>query len=144
MIAQGFDLVPFTQQQLHDALRAMCPTALKAYDPHTTAIMRAQWSPERPTRFCCYFVSEMVYWYVNFRGPLARVRPMALTVLGDDTLHRYIQTGLGRIDLTCDQFDGGLNYNSARERMFMQTGGYGPSKRAQQLAELLKLERVRA
>jgi hypothetical protein len=138
MTPQGFEHVKFTQQQLHDALRQLCPAALKAYDAATTAAMRAEWSPLRPTRFCCYFVSEMVYWYSGFNNH----RAMSLAVPNDATLHRYVQLADGRIvDLTCDQFDFDLDYTQGKPRMFLQTGCTGPSKRAQQLASILGLQR---
>jgi hypothetical protein len=152
MITTGWTLVPFTQESLHEALRKMCPAALKAYDKATTDAMRAEWQPSNPTRFCCYFVSEMLYWYA-----FEDAHAMALKVPGDSTPHRFIAVethctsfALGgpprmeRVDLTCDQFTFDLDYAHATHRMFLQTGGYGPSKRARQLAELLQLERKRA
>ena len=136
MTVSGFDRVPFTQDQLHTALRSMCPAALKAYDAETTREMRNEWHPDNPTRFCCYFTSEMVYWYCA--PPFSRA--MTLEVPGDSTLHRYIEWPDGGIvDLTCDQFDVELDYTHAKQRMFLQTGGRGPSKRARQLAELLQI-----
>lgn len=134
MITQGFDRVSFSQAQLHDALRVMCPSALKAYDSATTKVMRESWSRNNPTRFCCYFVSEMCYW---FAAPVGS-RAMSLAVPNDATLHRYVEWPDGRIvDLTCDQFEITLDYSQAKARMFMQTGGVGPSKRARSLANLL-------
>jgi hypothetical protein len=85
MITTGWTLVPFTQESLHEALRKMCPAALKAYDKATTDAMRAEWQPSNPTRFCCYFVSEMLYWYA-----FEDAHAMALKVPGDSTPHRFI------------------------------------------------------
>lgn len=137
-MTHGFDLVTFSQRQLHDALRELCPANLKGWDSATTAAMRKEWTPERPTRFCCYFVSEMTYWFCGFQNHKA----MSLAVPGDSTLHRYVQLHDGTIvDLTCDQFDFDLDYSKAKPRGFMQTGGFGPSKRAVMLAEKLGLSR---
>lgn len=134
----SFVLAGISQEALHTALRAMLPAALKAYDAAGTKAMRAEWSPENPTRFSCYFVSEMVYWYLAPPGS----RACALEVPGDATLHRFVQWPDGEIvDLTCDQFDHYelLDYSKSVPKMFMQTGGVGPSKRARQLAALLSL-----
>jgi hypothetical protein len=140
MTPTGFEFVEFTQPQLHAALREMCPAALKAYDAATTKQMRTAWSPMSPTRFCCYFVSEMVYWHTP-----AHLTPMALVVPGDSTLHRFLiddYTGK-RVDLTCDQFDFELDYTRAVKKFYLQTGCTGPSKRAAQLANILQLRRYR-
>lgn len=137
MITQGFELVEFTRTQLVHALTQMLPGALKGYNAEDTRNMRAAWSSDNPTRFTCYFVSEMVYWHCALQHERT---PMALNVPGDDTLHRYVQLHNGqRIDLTCDQFPFDLNYAGAKRRMFLQTGGVGPSARARQLAALLNL-----
>lgn len=88
----------------------------------------------------CYAVSEMIYWYCAPQGST----PMALKVPNDATLHRYVEWPDGMIvDVTCDQFDDYslLDYTQASRRMFLQTGGVGPSKRAQLLAKLLGLKR---
>lgn len=132
--------MPFTQDALHDALRSMCPAALKAYDKPTTDAMRREWSADNPTRFCCYFVSEMVHWYAHIP-----TEPMSLIVHGDATLHRYLRTAhdMFVVDLTCDQFSGPLDYSNGKPKGFMQTGGPGPSRRARQLAERLNLSRQR-
>lgn len=69
---------------------------------------------------------------------------MTLVVPGDDTLHRFVKWQDGSIiDLTCDQFDDYslLDYTQAKPRMFLQTGGRGPSKRARELAARLDLQR---
>lgn len=138
MRPQGFERLPFTQQQLHAALRQMCPLALKAYDAETTREMRNEWHPDNPTRFCCYFVSEMIYWYCAPTGSIA----MTLDVPNDSTLHRYVEwPDRSIVDVTCDQFECDLDYAHGKPRMFMQTGCKGPSKRAQQLANLLGLQR---
>ena len=144
-VNESFQYVNFTRDALHSALRSMCPAALKAYDSATTKLMRAEWSPDRPTRFCCYFVAEMTYWYCF---PHCIVYAMTLDIPGDTTLHRFVevydeQHNSHIVDLTCDQFDTPLDYSRRKPRMFLQTGGVGPSKRAQQLASLLKLERIR-
>lgn len=138
-VSKSFGYLSFTREALHDALRSMCPAALKAYDTPTTIAMRVAWSPQRPTRFCCYFVSEMIYWYQSPIGSDA----MALSVPGDGTLHRFVRWSDGIIvDVTCDQFDQALDYRFMTRRMFMQTGARGPSKRAQQLAALLGLREL--
>jgi hypothetical protein len=132
----SFSHVPFTRAALHGALRRMCPRALKAYDAPTTAAMRNAWQPENPARFCCYFVSEMVYWYC---APISST-PMSLVVPGDDTLHRFIEwPDKTIVDVTCDQFSFPLDYSQRKPRMFLQTGCTGPSKRARQLAAELEL-----
>ncbi len=130
----SFARVGFTQEALHAALRSMCPRALKGFTAAETAKMRAEWTPANPTRNCCYFTSEMVYWFVAPYGS----RAMSLRFAGD--LHRYVLWPDGQVvDLTCDQFelfDVAL-YRDGKPRAFMQTGGPGPSRRARQLAAAL-------
>jgi hypothetical protein len=133
----SFEHVPFTRAALHAALRRMCPQALKAYDSATTAAMRNAWSPDNPARFCCYFVSEMVYWYCAPHGAIAQ----SLVVPGDETLHRFVELPDSTfIDVTCDQFPFELDYAQRKPRMFLQTGCFGPSKRARALAAELNLK----
>lgn len=138
IINASFETAGVSRAALHDALREMCPAALKANDKATTQAMRRSWTHFNPTRFTCYFVSEMVFWFLAPKGSTA----MAVEVSGDSTLHRFVRWPDGRIvDLTCDQFDDYslVQYQHATQRMFMQTGGFGPSKRARQLAALLDL-----
>jgi len=135
----GFDKLPFTQKQLHAALREMCPLALKGYSAAVTLKMRTEWTPENPTRFTCYMVSECIYWFCAPHGS----RPMTVVMPNDSTLHRYVLfPDNTRVDVTCDQFgDEDIPYEFSKERMFLQTGGFGPSKRAQVLAKLLDVYR---
>lgn len=140
ILQRSFDRVGFTRDALHAALRVMCPGELKGYNAVDTYAMRREWSTDNPTRFCCYFVSEMTYWFCAPVGSQA----MALAVPNDATLHRFvIWPDKMIVDVTCDQFDDytQLDYTHAKPRMFLQTGGHGPSKRAQKLAALLGLSR---
>jgi hypothetical protein len=138
-ITAGFHRAGIQRAQLLGALRRMCPSALKGYTAAVTADMRRSWSPLNPTRFCCYFVSEMVFWYC---APVGSI-PMAVPVPGDNTLHRYVEWPDGFVvDLTCDQFVSPPPYSLGEYRPFLQTAGHGPSRRAVQLAQLLGLTTV--
>ena len=142
ILDESFRRAGFTQEALHDALRIMCPDALKGYDAATTRRMRNEWTLDNPTRFCCYFVSEMIYWYCAPVDSRAMSLPVFYPDLRHSDLHRYVEYPDGQIvDTTCDQFDDYalLDYTQAKPRMFLQTGGVGPSRRATLLATLLHL-----
>jgi hypothetical protein len=96
--------------------------------------LRDDWSPENPTRNYCYVIAEFVYWYLAPKGSQA----MELKLPGEAAPHRFVKTPDNVIiDLARWQFDFKLPYDNAKPKMFMQTGGVGPSKRAQILAAKL-------
>lgn len=133
-----FKVAGVDKEKLHAALRTMGTKHIKGPKE-----IKDQWSPENPTFFYCYVVSEMLYWYVAPKGTI----PMAVKVPGDPGLHRFLQWPgedsngkfLQIIDLTCDQFSdiNKVDYSKAKKCMFLQTGCKGPSKRARILAELM-------
>ena len=133
---RSFTTAGVSRDVLHDILRQLCPAALKGYNADATKQMRAEWRAENPTRFCCYFVSEMVFWYC---APVGSV-PMGVPVDGDASPHRYTRWPDGTlVDLTCDQFgDFDIErYRLGKPLQYLQTGGKGPSQRARDLASRL-------
>lgn len=124
-----FDFAGIDKEKLYDALRKMGTKQLKKE-------MRAEWKETNPTRCFCYVVSEFVYWYVAPVGTKA----CSVSIKDDPWIHRYLRWPDGTVvDLTAEQFDNyeNVNYENGRNRMFLQTGCKGPSKRARLLAELM-------
>lgn len=120
-----------TKSELYKALRTMGPKLLRKD-------LQDDWTYENPTRNYCYVIAEFVYWYLAPKGSTA----MELKLPGETAPHRFVKDPDGAIiDLARWQFDFKLPYSRAKAKMFMQTGGIGPSNRAQILAETLGFDR---
>ncbi len=129
-----FKIAGISKEKLHDSLRTMGTKQLKKE-------MRHEWSPDNPTRCFCYVVSEFLYWYIS---PYSS-DPFSLSIEGDPWIHRFLRwPDKTVVDLTADQFDNYelVDYNLGTRRMFLQTGGKGPSKRARILAELMGYDTI--
>ena len=113
------------KEKLNSALRQM---GRKYVKPR----YRDEWTPERPTTGYCYVVAEVIYHYLAPKGS----KPYCMK-FGDDDTHWFIRDPHGNvIDLTSDQFDTPIDYETGKPRHFLTKY---LSKRARILAELLGL-----
>ena len=115
-----FEIAGVNKDHLYESLRTMGPKNLHS------KIMREKWTPENPTYCYCYRIAEYI-WY--WKAPDGST-PYSLKVPGDPGLHRFIKWPNGFIiDLAVEQFNNyeDVNYNKAKVRYFMESGGPGPS-----------------
>lgn len=92
--------------------------------------LKEQWTPEKPTTNYCYVIAEFLYWYVAPPGSTV----WTVQIPDELGLHRFVRWPNGRI---CDYADKPIDYSKAKRRMFLQSGGPGPSIRARVLAREL-------
>ncbi len=128
VLSDMYDSVGIKKENLHNALREMGSRYLKRE-------YRTSWSPDNPTAGYCYVVSEMVMHYLAPNG----TKSYALdTPAGKHWFLKY--PGEKVIDLTADQTNECLDYENAKQQIFIPVKN-GVSKRAVILAEKLGLEK---
>jgi hypothetical protein len=126
-----FERSGITKDALYTALRTMGREHVKG------AALKAEWTPDNPTRNYCYVIAEFVFRFLAPAGSTA----YRLDIAGDTAQHYFVRWPDGSlVDLAAEQFPDyyqQVQYDRAVRANFMPPS---PSRRAVLLAQHLGLE----